>query len=362
MALRADDVDLGRDRGLVERSQTGDDGAFEDLYRRYYARLYRFCLQRVRDPHEAEELTQEAFVRAYGALGRLAGERRFYPWLSVIASRLCVDAFRRRARSEPKAVIDLGGDGAVGDEQALHDLDVELLTRALARVTPRHREVLALREHEGWSYQHIAQHFGVSLGSVEALLHRARKALRREFDALAGAEGRTRGRTGGRLVALPVPAWAARRLHALRSRMTGWETAWAPVVGNAVAVAVVVVGSAMGTGAGTPVVVRATPAAAVRPVPQAPVPAPDHSTATPAATPAPGAVVAPVVDGGTTGGGSTPLVAGGRLVHGEEGRQRAEDQPVGGSAGGVTVGADPEAALSETVDRAETYVEQVSSK
>src|SRR5204862_4279643 len=99
MALRADDVDLNRDSLLVERFQSGDTEAFDDLYRRYYARLVRFCLRRVGDPHEAEEVAQEAFVRAYRALPRLTGERRFYPWMTVIAGRLCVDSHRRRSRT-----------------------------------------------------------------------------------------------------------------------------------------------------------------------------------------------------------------------------------------------------------------------
>ncbi len=83
--------------------QSGDGRAFEDLYRRYFQRIYRYCLKRVGDAHEAEELAQEAFVRAYSAMPKLSGERRFYPWLSVIASRLCVDTHRRRGRTSPTA-------------------------------------------------------------------------------------------------------------------------------------------------------------------------------------------------------------------------------------------------------------------
>ena len=231
MAVRADDVDLGRDRGLVERFQSGDAASFEDLYRRYYSRLYRFCLKRVGDAAEAEEVTQEAFTRAFSALDRLSGERKFYPWLSVIAARLCVDTHRRRSRTQPSAEIDLGMvDG--GQEDVIAAVDRQLVTEALDRLGPRHREVLRLREEEGWSYQKIAEYYEVSLGTVEQLLWRARRALKREFAAVAGPDR-------GLAAAIPALGWVLRRLHSLRARAHDWASQVAvPVASNAVALAV----------------------------------------------------------------------------------------------------------------------------
>ena len=181
--LAPDDVDLARDRVLVERAQDGDLRAFDELYRRYFDRLVRYCCKRVGDRHEAEEIAQEAFARAYRALPTFAGERRFYPWLSVIASRLCVDSLRRRGRVElgdidDRPVLEAGYDRLDAEG------DIATLSLALDRLTNRHREVLDLRERQGWSYQHIADHYQVPIGTVEALLWRARKALRREFLAL----------------------------------------------------------------------------------------------------------------------------------------------------------------------------------
>lgn len=241
MALRADDVDLGRDRGLVERFQSGDAAGFEDLYRRYYNRLYRFCLKRVGDAEEAEEVTQEAFTRAFTALDRLSGERKFYPWLSVIAARLCVDSHRRRSRTQPTAEVDLGTvDG--GQDDILAEVDRELVTRALDRLGPRHREVLRLREEEGWSYQKIAEYYEVSLGTVEQLLWRARKALKREFLAVAGPES-------GLAAGVPAVAWVVRRIHSLRARVDDWAAqVAAPLASNAVSLAIVA-GSVAAVGA-----------------------------------------------------------------------------------------------------------------
>lgn len=269
MAIRADDVDLGRDRLLVEQFQAGDVAGFEDLYRRYYSRLYRFCLKRVGDTAEAEEVTQEAFARAYTAMPRLAGERKFYPWLSVIAARLCLDTHRRRARSVPLPELDMGSVEADQEKAVLAAADREMLRTAMDRLGPRHREVLRLREQEGWSYQRIAEYYAVSLGTVEQLLWRARRALRREFEAVAGADART-------LAGLPLLGWLVRRMHGLRTRVAGWaDQAVAPLATNAVSLVVVVTSAAVLAGgaggapsadrqvqAGSPPVVR-FPAAAV---------------------------------------------------------------------------------------------------
>jgi RNA polymerase sigma-70 factor, ECF subfamily len=191
-----DDVDLDRDRILVERCQAGDAGAFGSLYARYYERLLRFCLRRLHDRHEAEDAAQEAFARAWKALPNFAGERRFYPWLTVIAGNICTDMLRRRSRSTPTEDVELGARPPVGvtsaataDEMIIAAADGELAHQALDRLSVRHRHVLALREDSGWTYQQIADHEGVEIGTIETLLWRARQALKREFMALSESKG-----------------------------------------------------------------------------------------------------------------------------------------------------------------------------
>jgi RNA polymerase sigma factor (sigma-70 family) len=191
-----DDVDLDRDRILVERCQAGDAGAFGSLYARYYERLLRFCLRRLHDRHEAEDAAQEAFARAWKALPNFAGERRFYPWLTVIAGNICTDMLRRRSRSTPTEDVELGARPPVGattaataDEMIIAAADGELAHKALDRLSVRHRHVLALREDSGWTYQQIADHEGVEIGTIETLLWRARQALKREFIALSESKG-----------------------------------------------------------------------------------------------------------------------------------------------------------------------------
>jgi RNA polymerase sigma factor (sigma-70 family) len=190
-----DDVDLDRDRALVERCQAGDSAAFGNLYARYYERLLRFCLRRLNDRHEAEDAAQEAFARAWKALPRFAGERRFYPWLTVIAGNICTDMLRRRSRSTPTDDLELTAQHPVGvvqedtsEELVLAAVDGELVNRALDRLSTRHRHVLAMREGSGWTYQQIADHEGVEIGTIETLLWRARQALKREFAVVSDAK------------------------------------------------------------------------------------------------------------------------------------------------------------------------------
>ena len=187
------DVDIRRDRELVERCQAGDAAAFDALYRRYHRRLFRFCLQRLRDPHEAEDAAQEAFAKAWRALPTFAGERRFYPWLSVIAANVCVDIQRRRQRLTPVddahlQMADVAHDDA--EDAVVRAVEAQIVTEAFAKLSSRHQRVLGLREGSGWSYQAIADHEGVGVAAVETLLWRARQALKREFASLAGPETR----------------------------------------------------------------------------------------------------------------------------------------------------------------------------
>jgi RNA polymerase sigma-70 factor, ECF subfamily len=195
-ASLCDDVDLDRDRALVERCQAGDSAAFGNLYARYYERLLRFCLRRLNDRHEAEDAAQEAFARAWKALPNFAGERRFYPWLTVIAGNICTDMLRRRSRSTPTDDFELGSHQPIGassadtsEELVLAAVDGELVNKALGRLSVRHRHVLAMREGSGWTYQQIADHEGVEIGTIETLLWRARQALKREFTVLSESKG-----------------------------------------------------------------------------------------------------------------------------------------------------------------------------
>jgi RNA polymerase sigma-70 factor (ECF subfamily) len=204
------DVDPAEDGLLVLRSQAGDHAAFAKLYAWYAARLVRYCRTQLVHPDEAEDAAQESFARAWHALGELAGNRRFYPWLRVIAHNVCVDWNRqRRAEAFGDLELDrLSPRVASGDDEVIAAIDAALAVEALGHLSPRHREVLERREQENWSYQRIAEEKGVAVSTIETLLFRARRALRKEFHALAGGDG------AAALFALRLKGWFTRTVAA----------------------------------------------------------------------------------------------------------------------------------------------------
>lgn len=283
MAVRADDVDLGRDRDLVERYQNGDPSAFDELYRRYFDRLHRFCQRHTNDVHEAEEIAQDAFVKALRSMGSLQGERRFYPWMTVIAKRLTIDRHRKLSRLELTDVPDVGSVEPDLDH-LFAAVDAGHVRDALAAVGPRHREVLLLREAEGLSYAQIGDQLDVPVTTVEALLHRARKALRREYATVAGD---SRGMWG-----LPIFGLAATRIGRLRAKISErWVeigAVGAPVVAGAITAALVL-----------------GPAPPDEPVRTATAAAPDREATQPDPSQDPGAPV--VLDSAASATVDTPL-------------------------------------------------------
>ena len=172
----ADDAD-GR---LVRSAGAGDAIAFEALYRRHNARVHGVILRLVGGhAGRAEDLTQEAFVRAWQALPGYRFESAFTTWLHRLAVNTALMELRSR-RSRPQASDDedaldhIGTQDSAGHGTAL-TMDLE---RAVATLPPRARAVLVLHDVEGWKHEEIANELGMAVGSSKAQLHRARGLLR----------------------------------------------------------------------------------------------------------------------------------------------------------------------------------------
>ena len=169
-------------------SAEDDEAAFAAVYRAHSDKLLRYCQYRLRDRHEAEDVVQEAFARAWRTMPVTGPDGNFYPWLRVVAGNLCTDILRKRSRSQPVAVVELGSvDG--GMDHITDECDRATVRQALGRLNDRHRSALMMREDEGLTYEQIAARTGVTAGTVESLLWRARQALKREFTVLAGQQG-----------------------------------------------------------------------------------------------------------------------------------------------------------------------------
>ena len=182
VTLAAADEDTSpreEDHALARAAGGGDVRAFEALYRRHsrrvYAVLWRLCGHEAR----AEDLVQEAFVRAWQALPGFRFESAFSTWLHRLAVNTALMELRSRAGGEALETDDTALDvhpesDSAGQRTALA-IDLE---RAVATLPPRARAVLVLHDIEGWKHAEIAAELGMAVGSSKAQLHRARGLLR----------------------------------------------------------------------------------------------------------------------------------------------------------------------------------------
>lgn len=167
---------------LVERAREGDLGAFESLYRLHVGRTYALALRMLADEREAEEATQDVWVRAWQRLETFRGGSAFSTWLHRLAVNRVLDRLRRRrrddARSEPldhPAALARG----VRSDRAEERLDLE---RALAELPDGARTAFVLHEVEGLKCREVAEATGIAVGTVKAQLHRARRLLREALE------------------------------------------------------------------------------------------------------------------------------------------------------------------------------------
>jgi RNA polymerase sigma factor (sigma-70 family) len=171
---------------LIMRAKQGDKPAFASLVERYKNVVFRQAYGMLNDIMEAEDVLQEAFVKAYISLKSLDSVYAFASWLSRIVHRLCYDRLEKRKKE--KAVItewsdvenDLANVGnSVGSiEQKQLQID---LHRALQSLSSEYRSVLLLRELYGLSYQEIARVLNIPEGTVKSRIHGARLALRNKL-------------------------------------------------------------------------------------------------------------------------------------------------------------------------------------
>jgi RNA polymerase sigma-70 factor (ECF subfamily) len=166
----------------VERAQRGDAGAFRELYEEHVGRVYAICLRMSGDNHEAEELTQRVFIRAWDRLESFRGESLFSTWLHrlTVNEALGVQrATQRRVRRvQPSEDIE-GLDGPAIQAPPGVRLDLD---RAIAALPPGARQVFVLHDVEGYEHEEIARLTGIAAGTSKAQLHRARRLLREALE------------------------------------------------------------------------------------------------------------------------------------------------------------------------------------
>ncbi len=171
---------------FLDRLRAGDATAFEELVITYQHRVFGVALRMLGNAAEAEEVAQEAFVRAHRALGDFRGDAKLSTWLYAITSRLCLNRLasgeRRLARQGEDTLLRLS-DAAPRPDAALERRELETaLGRAIADLAEDGRIVVVLRDLEGLSYEEIAQVLELPLGTVRSRLHRARADLKAKLE------------------------------------------------------------------------------------------------------------------------------------------------------------------------------------
>jgi RNA polymerase sigma-70 factor (ECF subfamily) len=177
------------DQALVERVQKGDKAAFELLVAKYHRKIIRLVSRLVRDAAEVEDVTQEAFIKAYRALPQFRGESAFYTWLYRIAVNTAKNHLAtqgRRAPTSTEANAEEAETFAEADQ--LRDINTpesmlmskqiaQTVNTAMEALPDELRTAITLREIEGLSYEEIAEAMGCPIGTVRSRIFRAREAI-----------------------------------------------------------------------------------------------------------------------------------------------------------------------------------------
>lgn len=195
MVSKAQEVAL--DNTLVARFKAGDEAAFEEMVTRYWDRIYGMVLKLLRNSQDAEEVTQDAFIRAHRGLENFRGDSSFSTWLYQIATNLARNRYwywwRRKRDKSVSFDQPIGGDTtttlaeifpaevASPEDMAVTSEFQERVSAAMKLLNDKHREALVLRNVKNLSYEEIAAKLGISIGTVKSRIARARESLREKL-------------------------------------------------------------------------------------------------------------------------------------------------------------------------------------
>jgi len=193
MSVDASSASAATDRDIdfviVQRVQSGDVSAFDELILKYRERLYAIIYNLTSNREDAADLTQDAFIKAFGSIDRFKGKSSFFTWLYRIAVNTALTHLKRNRMRRffsfdsvdeemaPREVLDVLSQKADSDRAALLGELQERLNEALQKLSPKHRTVVVLFEIEGLNHQEIAEIMDCSVGTVRSRLHYAKQQL-----------------------------------------------------------------------------------------------------------------------------------------------------------------------------------------
>ncbi|MDN4527238.1 RNA polymerase sigma factor SigW [Fictibacillus fluitans] len=181
---------------LVTQVKSGNREAFEGLVEIYKDKIYRLCYRMVGDRHEAEDLAQEAFVRAFVNIDKYSGSYKFSTWLYRIATNLCIDRLRKRKPDYSMDAEIPGTEGAtlysqVADADPLPEDEVEekekrdQLQQEIMKLPEKYRTAILLKYIEDMSLEEISSVMDLPVPTVKTRIHRGREALKKAYKKVA---------------------------------------------------------------------------------------------------------------------------------------------------------------------------------
>ncbi|UJF35655.1 RNA polymerase sigma factor [Paenibacillus hexagrammi] len=163
---------------VIRTAKAGDKEAFALLIKRYKASVYRYAFGMLSDRMEAEDVAQEAFIKAFYALPKLENSFAFTSWLTRIVSNLCYDRLQKRKKenTSPQEWVE------TTTQIDLKQTDLQMsIQEAMNTLSPEHKEVIILRDVEGYTYDEIAGMIHIPVGTVKSRINAARLLLRKEM-------------------------------------------------------------------------------------------------------------------------------------------------------------------------------------
>lgn len=176
----------------IKQVKKGDQAAFEDVVTFYQHKIYQHCYRMLGNAHEAEDIAQEAFIRAYTNIDSYDITRKFSTWLYRIATNLTIDRIRKR---KPDYYLDAEIKGADGltmyaqlesdnplPEEEVEELELKsYIRKEISELPPKYRSIITLRYLEEFSLQEISDILDIPMGTVKTRIHRGREALRKKL-------------------------------------------------------------------------------------------------------------------------------------------------------------------------------------
>lgn len=186
-------MENGDDTDILRRCLAGDEKAYRELIERYQRQVYSVALRMLRRAEDAEDVSQETFIRVFRSIDRYDPTRPFAAWLFTITSRLCIDHIRRRRvrpislfqrdpESQEERTIEVVDPGLRPDEETSRIEEERNAQELIDSLPPHYRIVVMLRHQQDLSYDEIAEALKLPLGTVKARIHRARALLKQRLE------------------------------------------------------------------------------------------------------------------------------------------------------------------------------------